>query len=145
MAFSAETSIRGNRPPATAGMRHVALFVASFEAAVAFYTELLGMQIEWHPDVDNIYLCSGNDNLAIHRFKGEARDPAQQRLDHIGFILQTPELVDQWYEFLEQNGVRIQAKPRTHRDGARSFYCLDPDGTTVQMIYHPPISGLAYQ
>ncbi len=141
MVFSAEAPIRGNRPPATAGMRHVALFVASFETTVSFYTELLGMQVEWHPDADNIYLCSGNDNLAIHRFKGAQRDPAQQRLDHIGFILQTPELVDQWYAFLEQNGVRIQAKPRTHRDGARSFYCLDPDGTTVQMIYHPPISG----
>jgi hypothetical protein len=30
--------------------------------------------------------------------------------------------------------------PRTHRDGARSFYCRDPEGNLVQMIYHPPIA-----
>lgn len=143
MSGATTDAIRGVRPAPTAGLRHVALFVAEFDATVAFYRDLLGMRVEWQPDADNVYLCSGSDNLAIHRFQGAARDPAQQRLDHIGFILQTPELVDQWYEFLVQNGVRIQAQPRTHRDGARSFYCLDPDGTAVQMIHHPPISGLA--
>jgi catechol 2,3-dioxygenase-like lactoylglutathione lyase family enzyme len=142
MSETPKTAVKGQRPTNTAGLRHVALFASNFDATVAFYTDLLGMQIEWHPDADNMYLCSGNDNLAIHRFKGEARDPAQQRLDHIGFILQTPELVDAWFEFFKLNDVRIQAAPRTHRDGARSFYCLDPDGTAVQMIYHPPISGL---
>jgi catechol 2,3-dioxygenase-like lactoylglutathione lyase family enzyme len=137
-------TVNGVRPAATAGLRHVALFTARFEEAVSFYTDLLGMHIEWHPDVDNIYLSSGVDNLAIHRFKGEAREPAQQRLDHIGFILHTPEDVDAWHAFLSANGVCILAAPRTHRDGARSFYCLDPDGTTVQMIYHPPISGFRF-
>ncbi len=140
-----QTPLKGQRPVATAGLRHVALFAANFEEAVNFYTELLGMHIEWHPDVDNIYLSSGVDNLAIHRFKGSEREPAQQRLDHIGFILHKPEDVDAWHDYLQMNGVRIQAAPRTHRDGARSFYCLDPDGTTVQMIYHPPISGLRIQ
>jgi hypothetical protein len=33
--------------------------------------------------------------------------------------------------------VVIKAAPRTHRDGARSFYCLDPDGNTVQFIFLP--------
>lgn len=146
MSAATKTAVKGTRPTNTAGLRHVALFAIDFDATVAFYTDLLGMRIEWQPDADNTYLCSGNDNLAIHRFKGDAvRDPAQQRLDHIGFIVQTPELVDTWFEFFQQNGVRIQAPPRTHRDGARSFYCLDPDGTTVQMIYHPPISGLSFQ
>lgn len=149
MSDCGRSTVKGTRPTATAGMRHVALFAARFEEAVSFYTDLLGMHIEWHPDVDNIYLSSGIDNLAIHRFKGSAsgedgRDPAQQRLDHIGFILRMPEDVDAWHEFLAANDVRILTAPRTHRDGARSFYCLDPDGTTVQMIYHPPVSGLRF-
>jgi catechol 2,3-dioxygenase-like lactoylglutathione lyase family enzyme len=123
-------------------MRHVALFIERFDETLAFYTELLGMSIEWQPDADNVFLSSGNDNLALHRFRGESRVAAQQRLDHIGFIIDTPQLVDQWHEFLSTNGVTIQAAPKTHRDGAHSFYCLDPDGNAVQMIYHPPISGL---
>lgn len=129
------------RPPPTAGLRHVALFVANYEEAVGFYTDLLGMKVEWQPDEDNVYLCSGSDNLALHRFKGDERAPGQQRLDHIGFIIDAIEQVDQWYEFLVAQQVRIQSPPKTHRDGARSFYCLDPDGTVVQMIYHPPISA----
>ena len=56
-----------NRPPATGGMRHVAFYVLKFEACEHFYTELLGMAVEWRPDADSAYLCSGNDNLALHR------------------------------------------------------------------------------
>ncbi|AMO67677.1 glyoxalase [Zhongshania aliphaticivorans] len=130
-----------NRPKAHAGLRHLALFVANFDETLHFYTELLGMAVEWQPDPDNIYLCSGCDNLALHRYQGGERPLAGQRLDHLGFIIDDIEDVDAWHAFLLENGVAIKAEPRTHRDGARSFYCLDPDGNLVQMIYHPPISG----
>lgn len=132
------------RPPPTAGLRHVALFVERYEESLHFYRELLGMALEWQPDEDNSYLCSGNDNLALHRYRGAARDPATQRLDHIGFIIDRIDDVDAWYDFLKAEGVKIKSTPRTHRDGARSFYCADPDGNTVQIIYHPPISGLKF-
>ena len=129
-----------NRPAPTAGMRHIALFVESFEETAIFYTKLMGMVIEWQPDTDNVYLTSGNDNLALHRYSGDERDVAAQRLDHIGFVIDHIEQVDEWHVFLKEHGVRIKNDPKTHRDGARSFYCLDPDGTVVQIIYHPPIS-----
>jgi catechol 2,3-dioxygenase-like lactoylglutathione lyase family enzyme len=124
----------------TLGLRHVALFVKELEACRDFYTKLLGMEVEWQPDADNIYLTSGNDNLALHRAKNTFAEKDQQRLDHIGFIIETPEAVDDWHQFLQKNGVTILMAPKTHRDGARSFYCEDPAGTHVQMIYHPPIS-----
>lgn len=129
------------RPKPTAGMRHVALFVPNLEEATRFYVDLLGMQVEWRPDEDNVYLTSGNDNVALHR-RSEQQDisVASQRLDHIGFIIDEIDQVDCWYEFFVANNVTIKSKPKTHRDGARSFYCLDPAGTVVQMIYHPPIS-----
>ena len=64
-----------------------------------------------------------------------------QRLDHIGFILDRLDQVDAWHDYLVASGVRIKKPPKTHRDGARSFYCLDPDGNLVQFIYHPPLVG----
>lgn len=137
-----ESSKSVETPKPTAGMRHVALFVANFDETLQFYTQLMGMQIEWQPDDDNIYLCSGADNLALHRYQGAARDPLQQKLDHIGFIIEECEQVDVWYAFLQQNNVDMRTEPRTHRDGARSFYCSDPDGNTVQIIFHPTISPL---
>ena len=83
-----QQTVKGQRPPPTAGMRHVALFVSDFKAACFFYIELLGMAIEWQPDEDNIFLCSGNDNVALHNKPDNVNlDPAFQQLDHIGFIL----------------------------------------------------------
>jgi len=126
--------------PKQLGMRHVALNVFDVQATVNFYTTLLGMTIEWQPDPDNVYLTSGNDNLAIHRVDKTERQRVSQRLDHIGFIVSSPEAVDEWYAFLVQHDVPIVAAPKTHRDGARSLYCKDPDGTVVQIIHHPPIA-----
>ncbi|WP_438971517.1 VOC family protein [Methylophaga sp.] len=128
------------RPGKTSGMRHVALFVEDLPACEKFYVELLGMTVEWRPDDNNVYLTSGNDNLALHQADGSPASSEQQRLDHIGFIISTMEEVDDWFTFLQEHDVKIRNAPRTHRDGARSFYCYDPSGTVVQMIYHPPIS-----
>ena len=128
------------RPAATSGMRHIALFVSNLEACEHYYVDLLGMSVEWRPDKDNVYLTSGNDNLALHRARKEFDTSGPQKLDHIGFIIHTPEQVDEWFEFLQHHNVKIRQAPRTHRDGARSFYCYDPAGTVVQIIFHPPIS-----
>jgi catechol 2,3-dioxygenase-like lactoylglutathione lyase family enzyme len=144
-----------NRPGRTAGLRHVALKVRRLEACEHFYVDLLGMAIEWRPDADNVYLSSGNDNLALHRITaggveagpGDGRQYGLtgERLDHIGFIIDKMDAVDEWYRFLVAEGVEVAAPPKTHRDGARSFYIKDPDGNIVQLIYHPPISGQVFR
>ena len=102
-----------------------------------FYVDLLGFDVEWEPDADNIYLSSGIDNLALHR-SPDARSGAV--LDHFGLIVRSPADVDAWAAFLESRGVTIDAQPRTHRDGARSCYFKDPEGNSIQIIHHPPIS-----
>lgn len=128
------------RPETLGTLWHVALQVRELAACERFYVELLGMRVEWRPDADNVYLTSGRDNLALHRVD-DAPAASGQRLDHIGFVLSTAALVDAWYEFLSAAGVSMAQAPKTHRDGARSFYCRDPAGNTVQMIHHPPLAG----
>ena len=63
-----------------------------------------------------------------------------QNLAHTGIIVDHIEQVDQWYDYLLENGVSLINQAKTHRDGARSFYCKDPENVVVQFIYHPPIS-----
>jgi catechol 2,3-dioxygenase-like lactoylglutathione lyase family enzyme len=121
------------------GLRHIALYSSHLEKAVHFYTELLGLAIVWQPDADNVYLSSGDDNFALHRAPAGFHANAQQRLDHLGFFLNTKHDVDDWHVFLKENGVDIKAPPKDHRDGTRSFYCADPDGNMVQMIYYPNV------
>lgn len=127
------------QPQGMLGIRHVALFIKDLESAVDFYTRIMGMRIEWLPDPDNVYLTNGGDVFALHRV--DYVPQAQQRLDHIGFVLKTPQDVDNWYTYFVQNGVKITESPKTHRDGSRGFYCLDAVGHLLELIYHPPISA----
>lgn len=124
--------------PTHAGLRHLALNVRRLAEMKSFYVDLLGFAVEWQPDADNIYLSSGVDNLALHRAADGA--PGGGALDHLGLIVRTAGDVDRWAAFLESRGVRLDAQPRTHRDGARSCYFRDPDGNKIQIIHHPPIS-----
>ena len=124
--------------PRHAGLRHLALNVDRLDEMKTFYVDLLGFAIEWQPDADNIYLSSGIDNLALHR--SASRSMVGGALDHLGLIVRSADDVDRWAAYLESNGVTIDAKPKTHRDGARSCYFRDPDGNRVQIIHHPPIS-----
>lgn len=133
-----DRSIKSDIPNGMVGIRHVALFVKDLEACVAFYVNVMGMHIEWQPDPDNVYLSNHGDVFALHRVDYEAS--GQQRLDHIGFLLETAEDVDTWYAHFLANDVRITESPKTHRDGARGFYCLDAVGHLLELIYHPPIA-----
>ena len=128
------------RPPLL-GVRHVALFVPDLEGAEAFWCTVMGYAVEWRPDADNVYLCSGSDNLALHRAPGGASfSGGTQRLDHLGLAVPAPADVDAWAARLTDHGVALKAAPRTHRDGSRSLYFQAPDGTLVQIIYHRPLS-----
>jgi len=126
--------------PAHLGLRHLALNAHRLDAMKRFYVDLLGFEVEWEPDPDNVYLSSGSDNLALHR-STEADAADGSRLDHFGLIVRSAAEVDRWAAFLESRGVTLDQVPRTHRDGARSCYFRDPDGNRIQVIHHPPISG----
>ena len=127
--------------PEMIGLRHAALFVKDIDRSLAFYRDLLGMQLEWRPDPDNIYLTFGTDNLALHKREEEPETGGAQTLDHIGLLVARADDVDEWARYLESRGVKLEKTPRTHRDGARSLYFRDPDGILIQLIHHPPISG----
>jgi catechol 2,3-dioxygenase-like lactoylglutathione lyase family enzyme len=127
-------------PPSLLGLRHLALKVRNLSAVERFYVEGLGMQVEWRPDPDNVYLTTGGqDNLALHRVDEPLA--ASSSLDHLGIVVARPEHVDQVAARLQALGYPADTPLRDHRDGARSFYLRDPEGNRVQIIYHPPISG----
>ncbi len=123
----------------THGLRHVALNVADVAVSVEFYTSLFGMQVVWQPDAENAYLSSGCDNLALHKAAARAGDVGQ-RLDHLGFIVETADDVDRAAAALTQRKISMLRPPRTHRDGSRSLYFADPDGNVIQILYEPTLS-----
>ena len=118
------------------GLRHLALKVRDPQASKRFYCDLFGMSVVWEPDPDNVYLSSGADNLALHR--AEVAGPGA--LDHMGFIVAARDDVDRMAERFAARGVTIAAAVKDHRDGSRSFYCLDPDGLSIQVLFEPTLS-----
>jgi len=128
------------------GLRHLALKVTDLARSRKFYEDFFGMKVVWEPDPENVYLSSGPDNLALHQIPaadagrpGSAKD---QRLDHLGFIMDSPESVDRLLKQAERSGATIVKPAKRHRDGSYSFYMADPDGNVVQVLYEPTISKL---
>ena len=118
------------------GLRHLALRVKDPQASKRFYCDAFGMRVVWEPDPDNVYLSSGSDNLALHR----AAPEGPGALDHLGFIVDAKDEVDRLARRFEDLGVTLAEAPRDHRDGSRSFYCLDPDGWRIQVLFAPTLS-----
>jgi catechol 2,3-dioxygenase-like lactoylglutathione lyase family enzyme len=118
------------------GLRHLALRVRDAQRSKAFYVRFFGMSVAWEPDPDNVYLSSGPDNLALHG----GFDGRSGALDHFGFIVDAPEEVDRLAARFREEGLPLAAEPRDHRDGSRSFYCLDPDGLKIQVLFEPTLS-----
>jgi len=126
-------------PLPTRGLAHLALNVERLEESVRFYGDVLGMWIVWQPDADNVYLSSGSDNLALHRAR-EPRAAKGSPLDHLGFLVESPERVFAAAQALERRGIAVQRPPKRHRDGSCSLYFADPDGNAVQILYEPNAS-----
>jgi catechol 2,3-dioxygenase-like lactoylglutathione lyase family enzyme len=115
------------------GLRHLALRVTDIQKACDFYQGLLGMKIVWEPDPENVYLSSGQDNLALHQIPNAElvryHQGVGQFLDHFGFLVEKPEQVEEVFKKMETAGVKIIKPVKRHRDGSVSFYITDPDET----------------
>jgi len=123
------------------GMRHIALKVTDMARSKAFYREMFGMDVVWEPDPQNVYLSSGCDNIALHEISpGFAPGAAERQLDHLGFLVESVERVKELEKEFIARGVRILHPFKVHRDGSASFYCVDPDGIVIQMLFEPNLS-----
>ena len=123
------------------GMHHLALKVKDLKQSKEFYLQMFGMEVVWEPDEKNVYLSSGTDNLALHEVDLAAQpSSAGQHLDHFGFIIDRIETVKELENEFRAKEVKIIHPFKHHRDGSASFYCADPDGIVIQILYEPHLS-----
>ena len=127
----------------TRGLRHLALRVRDMQVSQAFYERLFDMKLVWQPDPENVYLSTGVDNLALHQISAEEQKQFKPSpvdpLDHLGFLMDSPESVKALFQEVSAQGVTIVEPPKQHRDGSFSFYLADPDHNTIQVLFEPSV------
>ncbi len=79
--------------------------------------------------------------VSLGRALDGAPDAAAGTMDHFGFIVDSKEELQAWFDYMKEVGADLLDKPHDHSDGARSFHVRDPAGNVVQPLYHPAVSG----
>ncbi len=137
---------------------HTGFTVRSLERSLAFYRDLLGLEVmfQWNPRADYIRELVGYPEVDLHaavlRIPGsdtflellEYRDVDGKDVDmgngnigngHIAF---TVDELDPLYERLTAAGVKSVSPPVTPtigpNKGGRAVYLIDPDGFRVELI-----------
>lgn len=119
--------------PKKASLKHIALAVYYLDECEKFY-HILGMHTELKTE-DYVYLTHYEDSLSLHKVNHQFS--AHQRLEHIGFALDSAEAVNKLYHYALKNHLNVLSEPKTFGIGTHSFSVQDPDGIEVEFVYHP--------
>ncbi len=128
------------RPSPFNGMRHIALVVEKFEECEAFYTDIMGMEVLRRANENLVYLTCGNDNLSLGRAKAQ-RVCSPTSVDHFGFIVNSKEELQEWYEFMQARGVTLLDEPHDIAMARGAFIVKIPRGMSfspsIILSFHP--------
>ena len=143
------------------GIDHAGITVASVEAALGFYRDLLGLRVtdqgeDEGPELDTIVGLKGarmryaeldlggGQLLEIIEYLAPTGVPLEQRSCDPGaaHLALRVDDVDTLCERLAAAGVTLVGRPATISEpgawhGARCVYVEDPDGRTVELIQRP--------
>ncbi len=139
---------------------HASFTVADMRRSVAFYRDLLGMELMFERDVDGgyisdivayknlkmkiVFLMGGGEKLELIQYispAGVAIDPESKNSGsaHLAFVVDD---AFEWHKKLSEADVKIRSsKPVLITAGAHkdwhAFYCYDPDGISIEMMQPP--------
>ncbi len=126
--------------PKITALDHLVLTVASLEATIAFYRDILGMAVEEFQPADGTRryaLKFGGQKINLHvagqEFKPHAKHPGPGTAD-LCFLSATE--LSAWQDHLSAHGVKTEEGPlrRTGANGPlKSIYIRDPDGNLIEI------------
>ena len=127
--------------PLTKGIHHVGLTVSKLEESASFFTSILG----WHEvrrveDYPAIFVSDGHTMVTLWKNKVQPElgfDKNQNiGLHHIAFLVASENDLNNAYEKLKLNGVKIEFAPEFVRQGpAKHLMCYEPSGIRVEFIW----------
>lgn len=82
-----------------------------------------------------VYRVGAEDTLVLVEaetsYEPSSRD---YRVDHFGFFVDTPEMVDEMADYLREHEVTLLSGPANRKNG-RFVFVSDPDGNMIEIFY----------
>ena len=140
--------------PLVCGYRHAGIIVANMDKSVAFYRDILGLEViqEFTDDSDYINEITGIENGVAHFVKLKMADGTVLELleypthpteahdlsilnvgvCHIALQVHSCEMA---YDQLNKHAIQVLSRPVLSSEGiAKVFFCIDPDGVRVELV-----------
>lgn len=117
------------------GLNHITLRVNDIKRAEAFYTNVMGFNLERKMGQSMSVYRIGHDSLVIVEAETAYDNSSKDyRVDHFGFTVSSPEVVDDLAGYFRDNDVTIITGPANRKNG-RFLFITDPDGNMIE-IFH---------
>jgi catechol-2,3-dioxygenase len=117
------------------GINQITLRVNRIEAAEQFYEHILGFElIRKMGRSMAVYKVGPKDTIVLVEAE-TSFDPSSKdyRVDHFGFLVDTPAQVDEMAAFLREHEVTILSGPANRKKG-RFLFISDPDGNMIEIF-----------
>lgn len=114
---------------------HTTLFVNDMDKSIAFYSELIGLEVVKSYEIANMklaFLGKGETQIEL-AWNGEKVENAKQQNISVGFLCD--DLADE-LEKMKANGFKILTEVIQPNPHVRFFFMEDPDGYKVQLMEH---------
>ena len=130
---------------------HIVMTVADPDATIAFYCDVLGMELQTFQPADGSparrALCFGNQKINLHDaaspYVPHARQPVAGAVD-LCFLSEIP--IADWQARFADHGIELEHGP-VEKTGAAGplwpVYIRDPDGNLVEISNLMPSDGLS--
>lgn len=123
------------------GLHHVSLVVADTQRALAFYHDVLGLELDsGRPDLGFPGVWLRVADQQIHLLELPNPDPSTGRPKHGGrdrHVALSVDDLDGFAQRLRQSGIEFTMS----RSGRRALFCRDPDGNAWELIELPTIDA----
>lgn len=120
-------------------LKHANLVTPDVAASAEFFQRFFGFEIVDRRGADALAVMRGQDNFVLTLMKRKKSDPDRYpQTFHVGFYLESPELVAAKHAELLAAGLSPGEVETTDRDGSVStFYCACPGGIMVEVCTPP--------
>lgn len=120
------------------GINHITLRVNDIEIAEQFYGNILGFKLEKKMGRSMAVYRVGTDTIVLVEAE-TAYDSSSKdyRVDHFGFMVGDPGIIDELSRHFRENEVTILSGPANRKTG-RFVFISDPDGNMIEFYHEKP-------